>query len=87
MTLGKWIKQIDIETLSLSTIALWADDDEVEGPLWEGRASKIPMEYLDYKMQFTDPESYITKPVMVFAKENQYGSHSPHFIITIAEPY
>ena len=87
MTLGKWMKQIDIESLSVTTVALWLDDNEVEEPLWEGRMSKIPMEYLDYKLQITDPDDSITKPVMVFAKENQYGTYLPHFIITVIEPY
>ena len=87
MTLGKWIKQIDIESLSLSTVALWEDNEKAEEPLWEGRALKIPMEYLDYKLQITDPDDPTTKPIMIFAKENQYGAYFPHFIITIAEPY
>ena len=87
MTLGKWIKQIDIESLSVSTIALWWDDKKEEEPLWEGRASKIPMEYLDYKIKVTDPEDSSAKPIMVFAKENQYGVYFPHFIITVKEPY
>ena len=85
MTLGKWVKQIDIETLSTTTVALWLDEDR-EDILWEGRASKIPMEYLDYKIGITDDDPTV-KPIMVFAKENQYGAYFPHFVITVTEPY
>ena len=86
MTLGKWLKQIDIESLSISTTALWLDGDD-DGVLWEGHTDDIPWIYLDYKIVVNDPEDPDRKPIMVFSKENQYGVHIPHFIITIIEKY
>ena len=83
MTLGKWLKQIDIESLSISTIALWIDGDD--SVLWEGHTSNIPWIYLDYKIGVHDPDDPERKPIMIFSKENFYGAHMPHFIITIID--
>ena len=84
MTLKEWLEQIDIESLSISTIALWADGEDAE-PLFEGYTTDIPWIYLDCKLGVNDPDDPSRKPVMVFSKENHYGIHKPHFIITIID--
>lgn len=86
MKLSKWLKQIDIESLSISTVTLWSDYKDEEEPIWEGHISQIPMEYLEYKIGITDDDPTV-KPIMVFAKESEYGGYRPHFIITIQDPY
>ena len=84
MTLKNWLEQIDIESLSLSTIALWADDDDEE-PLFEGCVTDIPWIYLDLELGINDPDDPSRKPVMVFSKENSYGVHMPHFLISVID--